>query len=101
MRKILALTLVFVIALPLLAAFQAASAGGGTFYVDPTGSDGSGDGSSGNPWGTITHALQQVPDGSTVLVRPGTYHGKVRLLGTFSQGVLVKSEVPYQARLRH
>jgi hypothetical protein len=54
-----------------------------------------------NPWATITHALDSVPDGSTILVRPGDYMGRVRLRGTFAQGVTVRSEVDYQARLRH
>ncbi|MBN1580061.1 MAG: hypothetical protein JXA89_05115, partial [Anaerolineae bacterium] len=40
-------------------------------------------------------------DGSTILVRPGTYNGRVRLRGTFAQGVVVRSETPYQAHLRH
>jgi hypothetical protein len=42
-----------------------------------------------------------VPDGSLILVRPGTYYGRVRLRGTFASGVVVQSEIPYQARLRH
>lgn len=73
----------------------------GVCYVATDGSDTTGDGSETNPWATITHALDSVPDGSTVLVRPGTYSGCVRLRGTFSQGVTVRSEVPYQAQLRH
>jgi hypothetical protein len=73
----------------------------GVYYVATDGSDTTGDGSVANPWATITHALDSVPDGSTVLVRPGTYFGRVRLRGAFSQGVTVRSEVPYQARLRH
>jgi hypothetical protein len=71
-----------------------------TFYVATGGSDDSGDGSESNPWATITHALDSVPDGSTVLVRPGDYFGQVRLRGTFDTGVVVRSEIPYQARLR-
>ena len=39
--------------------------------------------------------------GSTILVRPGTYQGRVRLRGTFPNGVEVRSEIPYLARLRH
>ncbi len=74
----------------------------GVTYVALDGSDATGDGSSASPWATITHALDSVPDdGSTILVRPGTYTGRVRLRGTFAQGVTVRSEVPYQARLRH
>jgi hypothetical protein len=71
------------------------------FYVATTGDDTSGDGSAGNPWATITQALDTVPDGSTVLVRPGDYVGRVRLRRVFSTGVVVRSEVPYQARLRN
>ena len=70
-------------------------------YVAPNGDDISGDGSALKPWVTITHALGSVSDGATILVRPGTYSGLVRLLGTFDAGVTVKFEVPYQARLRH
>lgn len=73
----------------------------GAYYVATTGSDTTGNGSSGAPWATITHALDSVPDGSTILVRPGTYNGLVRLRGQFSQGVVVRAETPYQARLRH
>jgi hypothetical protein len=72
-----------------------------TFYVATGGNDGSGNGSVGAPWATITHALDTVPDGSTVLVRPGTYFGRVNLRGTFANGVTVRSEIPYQARLRY
>ena len=71
------------------------------YYVATDGSDLSGDGSDINPWATITQALDSVPDGSTVLVRSGTYNGRVRLRGTFSEGVTVSAQVPYQARLRH
>ena len=74
---------------------------GNTFYVAANGSDTTGDGSLAKPWATITHALDSVPDSSTILVRPGTYTGRVRLRGTFAQGVTVRSEIPYQARLRH
>lgn len=72
-----------------------------TFYVATDGDDGSGDGSIGAPWATITRALDTVADASTILVRPGTYFGRVRLRGTFANGVTVRSEIPYQARLRY
>lgn len=80
---------------------QPARAQGSPFYVAVTGSDSTGDGSGGNPWATIDHALDNVPDGSTILVKPGDYSGRVRLDRQFSQGVTVRSELPYQARLRH
>ena len=72
-----------------------------SYYVDTTGSDKKGDGSADAPWATISYALKNIPDGSTVIVRPGTYMGKVNLRGTFAHGVTVRSEVPYLARLRH
>lgn len=72
-----------------------------SFYVAPDENDVTGDGSAVKPWATITNALDSVPDGVTILVRPGTYTGRVRLRGAFDQGVTVRSEVPYQARLRY
>ncbi len=83
-----------------VAAHPAAQAGG-IYYVAVNGSDVSGNGSAAAPWATITYALDRVPDGSTVLVRPGDYVGRVRLRGNFTHGVLVRAEVPYQARLRN
>ena len=50
---------------------------------------------------TISHALLNVPDSSTIWVRPGVYNGQVQLRGQFAQGVFVVSEEPYQAVLRH
>ncbi|MCA9931247.1 MAG: hypothetical protein KC419_22335 [Anaerolineales bacterium] len=73
----------------------------GTFYVATTGSDLTGDGSNGNPWETITHALDSVTDGSTILVKAGVYNGRIRIRGTFSTGVTVRSETPYQATLQN
>ncbi|WP_420645620.1 hypothetical protein [Candidatus Leptofilum sp.] len=74
---------------------------GGTFYVATTGNDSTGDGSNGNPWATITYALDNVTDGSLILVKPGMYNGRIRIRGTFPTGVTVRSEVPYQAILQN
>lgn len=82
-------------------ALTASAAGGATFWVATDGDDGTGDGSSGMPWATIEHALGAVPDESLILVRPGTYQGRVHLDGRFAVGVTVRSELPYRARLRH
>jgi hypothetical protein len=70
-----------------------------TFYVASSGSN-SANGSAATPWATITFALQNVPDGSLILVKPGTYTGRIRINGAFAQGVTVRSEVPYRAKLR-
>jgi Protein of unknown function (DUF1565) len=72
-----------------------------SYWVTTAGNDTTGDGSTLKPWGTITHALEQVPDGSTILVGPGTYTGRVSLTGNFAQGVRVLSQPLYQARLRN
>jgi hypothetical protein len=78
---------------------------GGTFYVATNGSDSDGDGSVVKPWATIQKALGSVPDGALVLVRPGVYTGRLRLLSyrpgvTFTKGVTLRSETPYAAQLR-
>ena len=59
------------------------------FYVATTGSDSTGDGSNSNPWATITNALDNVPDGSVVLVKPGLYEGHIRLRGIFPTVLLL------------
>lgn len=72
-----------------------------TYYVAINGDDSSGNGSNDTPWATIQHALDNVTDGSTILVKSGTYNGRVRVRGSFTTGVLVKSQVPYMAKLRN
>ncbi len=92
------------LALILLATLVASSAepqAGGTFYVATTGSDTTGTGSSANPWATITHAVDTVPDQALVLVKPGTYNGRVNLRQVFALGITVRSETAYRAVLRH
>jgi hypothetical protein len=56
---------------------QPAGAQGQVYYVDPLGSDTTGDGSAGNPWGSIVFAATQVAAGDTVLINPGVYAGGV------------------------
>ncbi len=73
-----------------------------TYHVATYGSDDViGTGSAAYPWATITHALDSVEDGSVIEVEPGTYSGRIRIRGTFSKGVTVRSRTPYQARLRN
>jgi hypothetical protein len=84
-----------------LSARQTTSAQPGTYYVATTGSNATGNGSAGNPWATITHAVNAVPDGSLILVQPGTYSGEVQLSRAFASGITLRSQTPYLARLRH
>lgn len=75
---------------------------GPVLYVATDGADDAmRDGSMGAPYATITYALDQAQDGTVILVKPGEYHGRIRIRGTFATGVTVRSEVPYMARLRH
>ncbi len=76
------------------------------FYVDPNGVDtwtwgAPTEGTASKPFASITYAVHFIDDGGTVIVRPGTYHGNVRPEGNFTKGVIIKSEVPYAAKLRH
>jgi hypothetical protein len=81
---------------------QPTTTDGQTFYVATDGSDEADvDGSADNPWLTITHAVDSVPDGATVLVRAGTYTGRVRLRQQFETGIVIRSETPYAAKLRN
>lgn len=74
-----------------------------TLYVATDGSDSAGDGSPAAPWASVGHALSYAHDhgldGATVLVRPGVYTDRQSLVGTFADGVTVRSEIPYQAQL--
>jgi hypothetical protein len=80
------------------------SPGGGspeTFYVATDGDDLGGDGSEADPWGTINYALEQVPDGALILVKPGTYTGMITYERMVEQGITLRSEVPYLAHLQN
>jgi hypothetical protein len=71
------------------------------YYVATNGNDSSGNGSSSRPWRSINTAIRRVPDGSKIMVRPGTYNGKVVMERIFSTGIIIQSERPYQAKLRN
>ena len=55
---------------------SSASAGGSSIYVDDD-CDGSGNGSSGDPYCTFQEAANVVAAGDTVLINPGTYGGGI------------------------
>jgi hypothetical protein len=101
LRSLTVLGFLLCLGLTTLFAFKPTTAQGNVYYVSTTGVDTPANGSNANPWRTITYALDHVPDGSTILVKPGDYVGRVRLRGNFAQGVTIRSEVPYQARLRN
>lgn len=74
---------------------------GQTAYVATSGVDQPSGGSAQQPWATISYAIDQVVDGTTILVGPGLYQGRVRLDQKFTNGIVVRSSSAYQARLRH
>ncbi|CAG0927108.1 hypothetical protein TFLX_00356 [Thermoflexales bacterium] len=100
-HRMMVSTLIICLLLGAVGSARPSAAQGSVYYVSTTGIDTPSHGTNVNPWLTITYALTQVPDGSTILVKPGEYVGRVRLSGNFAQGVTVRSEVPYQARLRN
>ena len=83
-RGLLAASLPAIVFLLVWCPFQA-DAQASTFYVATNGHDDTGDGSPNAPWATIEHAVDTVPDSSTVLVREGTYNGAMTLRGVFEQ----------------
>lgn len=86
----------------ILSSFSFVSASSGTtYYVATDGSDSLGNGTMDDPWATISHATANCSDEGLILVKPGTYNGRQRLRGQWSSGITVRSEVPYQARLRN
>ena len=85
----------------LLSCIQVGTTNAQSRYVATNGSNSKGTGSQALPWATITYAIDQVTDGTTIEVAPGTYNGRVTLDQHFQTGVVVRSSVPYQARLRH
>ena len=53
-----------------------------TYYVSAGGNDGTGDGSAGNPWLTIQHAVTAVSSGATINVAAGTYVENITITQT-------------------
>ena len=47
-----------------------------TYYIAPTGSDSSGNGSISSPWDTINYASAKLSPGQTLCARGGTYYGQ-------------------------
>jgi hypothetical protein len=78
-----------------------AGAESGPFYVATDGADETRNGSARAPFATITFAAEHVPDGATIVVRPGTYRGRVSLGRRYPKGLVIRSEVPYRAMLRN
>jgi hypothetical protein len=72
----LGLTMTIPVVPPGRSALAGPLAQGSIYYVAANGVDASANGTAANPWGTITYALDHVPDGSTILVTGETGTGK-------------------------
>ena len=84
-KKLLPLFFIFII-------FSLSAQAQNVYYIDSsTGSDASGDGSSGKPWKTLLKACNSVTtSGSVIHVNPGTYLENTRI--TLSPGVSIEGE---------
>jgi parallel beta-helix repeat protein len=76
----LLLTGVFV-ALPLVPTHAQPPA---VIFVSPSGSDTTGNGSPGNPYATISHAVSVAPVGAEIIVSPGTYKEMINITKSVS-----------------
>jgi len=72
---------------------------GKAYYVSTEGTNYKGDGSRINPWKTVGYGVVTIPDGNTLIVGEGVYTSKIKISKTFNKGLLLKSEIPYQAKL--
>ena len=86
-------TFTILLLLLLLTTIHTVSAQGHVHYVDPGGSDTTGDGSSGNPWASIRFAASQVQADDLVLINPGVYEGGVIVEtdGTASEPIIFRA----------
>ena len=59
-----------------------------TWYISPSGSDSTGNGSSGNPWLTLAQANSQASSGDTVMCAAGTYSLSAQISITKSLNII-------------
>lgn len=87
---------------------------GAAIYVATTGSDASGNGSSGAPYRTIQKGISVMASGDTVIVKAGTYVGKANFInsrtasgfvampsGTATRATTIRAEVPFSVRIQN
>ncbi|MDR1917783.1 MAG: hypothetical protein LBQ05_02235 [Christensenellaceae bacterium] len=75
-----------------------------TYYLSQDGSDNEGDGTKDKPWYSIKYALENTPlsGGHQIVVKAGYYeHTSGVISRQFEKPVLVISEKPYKAVIRH
>jgi hypothetical protein len=70
---------------------------GALAYVALTGSDATGDGTSGKPWRTLQVAFEHAAPGTTVLVGPGSYSDAFLVTRQVTPAITLRSEQMYAA----
>ena len=79
MGRLIKICFMLFIYLLLIFGYSAKAQTGNSYYVSPTGSDVTGDGSSGNPWGTIQYGIDNLGTGDTLILKDGTYYPDRRI----------------------
>ena len=69
------------------------------YFVSTDGNDYQGNGSRVKPWRNIEFAIYKAKENSTIIVKPGIYTGSIRIKKAFTKNLLIKSEIPYLAKL--
>jgi parallel beta-helix repeat protein len=85
---------------PLILLSAAMTAPSATYFVATDGKP-ENDGTSGQPWPAVEHALAKVGGGHTILVKPGIYRGPIQIsrqfAGTRERPTVIQSEVKWKA----
>ena len=74
-------------------------------FVAPIGDDRRGDGSAGKPWKTISHAINRISSGDSLIIKNGVYVGKENFLsgipaGTPLRPTVIMAESPMEVRIQ-
>jgi hypothetical protein len=83
--QLLILVICFLAAVPVIAVHAQPST---VIYVSSSGSDAKGNGSSGNPYATVTHAVGVAPASAIIMIAPGTYTESI----TITKSLTLESE---------
>lgn len=70
-----------------------------TYYVSSDINTKKADGSLSYPFKSINSAVSRVKDNSLIIVKPGTYKEKVKIKRQFSEGITLRSQIPYKAKI--
>lgn len=96
------LLLIGVVAFPLLSSLPMNNAACEYWVAPPPIGNDNNSGSRSNPWATMNHASEYIPDnGCVVWFMPGVYSGQNKLEQRFSIPAVFKAEQPYETVFEH